>query len=286
MQAAFVKEATRINDAFEDSYVLALSSPRIALTPVVRDMQQLAREMAELDSDQCGPEVQEAFAEGYGEAIEMMLTFTQDSDATILPLLPELDMRSATTKLEIYRKSVAAVILNQDETAAAEFDKKNEAYPEESAYLQVYSALDARTQCEQAKPYTETTRRARQASSSRFSTRQLPVDSPSINDADPCAEIPIVDDPRTVSVEYRLTSPVDATIAETVVVVLPDGKKVYLENEPLPYTFSVDGRTGRSARIVASRWKPEGLVTCESWIDGNLVVTATLHPLFHNRLDE
>ncbi|MBW7885843.1 MAG: hypothetical protein H3C34_25065, partial [Caldilineaceae bacterium] len=62
---AFVAQAERINNAFEDSYLLALSSPRLALTPVVRDMQVFAREMEELAADPCGVIVRDHLVAAY-----------------------------------------------------------------------------------------------------------------------------------------------------------------------------------------------------------------------------
>ena len=49
----FVKDANRINEVFEDNFVLAGGTSRIALAPIVADMQGATRDLKALPVDVC-----------------------------------------------------------------------------------------------------------------------------------------------------------------------------------------------------------------------------------------
>ena len=71
----FVIKATQINEIFEDNYALALATSRIALSPIVSEMQSATRELKGLSTDLCGKVVQEKLSSAYEKAIDVLLAF-------------------------------------------------------------------------------------------------------------------------------------------------------------------------------------------------------------------
>lgn len=71
----------KINAAFEDNYILAKNTSRIALAPIVSEMQKALRELRELSPDACGQLVQTKLIDAYDEAIHLFLSFTGENVA-------------------------------------------------------------------------------------------------------------------------------------------------------------------------------------------------------------
>jgi len=276
-QAAFVKEARRINDSFEDSYYLAMSAARIALTPVVRDMQQLARDMAALETDVCAKAVQDELLEAYGEVTDEVLTFMQDSDAYVSTFLLEYGLREATQHLELYALSPQALLYQLDIAERSDALREGEPVAPQLAYLKEFMTLDAHSQCVQSAQMWDYNMQALQAASRLFRLEPLddsaakPTDEAKV-DKEPCADVPVVADPKSVTVEYQLTaSTAKSTSAESVWIALPEGDEFYAVSVELPYTRTVQLMTGHRAQITGMAADYKRPISCAILADGKSV---------------
>lgn len=277
MQAAFVEAARRINDSFEDSYFLAMSSARIALTPVVRDMQQLEREMAALETDACAEIVQKDLVAAYGAVTDEIMTFMQDTDASVSVFLLEYDLRDATQQLELYALSPEALTYNLDTAQHSEAIREGESPAPELAYLRDFRALDAHSQCVQVAPIWEQIGQALQATNGQFRLEPIPdLETETAEDAneevEPCADVAVVANPKLVTVEYQLMgSDTKNAVAESVWATLSGGDSLYIATAKLPYTRTVEMMTGHRAQISGWPTETDSSISCAILVDGKAV---------------
>ena len=74
-RVSFINEAIDINNRFQDSFLLAQQTPKIALAPVVSSMQKAMRELEQLKPDSCGQIVKAHMLNEYRFATQAMLDF-------------------------------------------------------------------------------------------------------------------------------------------------------------------------------------------------------------------
>lgn len=277
-QAAFVEAARDINDSFEDSYYLAMSAARIALTPVVRDMQQLTRDMAALETDACAKLVQDELVDAYGNVTDEVLAFMQESESSVSTFTLEYDLRNATQHLELYALSPEMLLYDLDVSKRADAIREGKLEEAELDYLKTFNALDAHSQCVQRFALGDYQNQAFIATVDRFRLDPLgDAYTESLEDADedaePCAGIPVVANPKRVTVEYQLTeSGTQSTTAESVWVMLPEGESFYAETLKLPYTRTVELMTGHRAQISGMAALYDRPISCAILVDGKIVV--------------
>lgn len=144
-RTAFVAEATRIDDAFEDAYLLALSTSRIALSPIVADMQRREREMRSLAADRCGQIVQQQMADAYAQATAQFLAFMQQKEVGIEMLDLQFDLQKAWRYLAAYRMGLAELMFYHDER----LPPADAAPADDSQYLARFATLSPRERCQQ-----------------------------------------------------------------------------------------------------------------------------------------
>lgn len=147
IQHAFVDRATRANDAFEDAYFLALGTSRIALSPIVADMQEISREVAQLKNDYCSKLVQENLVIAYEDAIQMFLDFMQEREVNS-QLTVTRQLRDATQLLEAYKMSPVSAIAVHDILTAGEIAGTDN-WPEELEYLKPIPDLEQEVICQE-----------------------------------------------------------------------------------------------------------------------------------------
>jgi hypothetical protein len=100
----FLEQSDRLLIEFVDAYELASSTSRIALSPVVGKMQELYRQIEELDATACGELAQSQMLAGARAAIDAFLAFMQQKpDRTVSEFLltaeSQLLMAKATLSL-------------------------------------------------------------------------------------------------------------------------------------------------------------------------------------------
>lgn len=140
----FVKKARSINGAFKDNYYLAIGTSKIALSPVVLEMQKLKREMEDLETDDCGKPAHDALADAYDKSIDVFLDFMQERPNVFDP---KEALRDATTQLEAYAIDIAGAILMSDVQIVDKLDK-SEALTAEIAYLEPMRSMNNKDDCE------------------------------------------------------------------------------------------------------------------------------------------
>lgn len=140
----FVKDASRINGAFEDSFALASGTSRIALSPIVANMQSAAREMKALTVDDCGKLVQEKLAAAYDEAVAMFLAFMKESSAGTGLIEVGTQLQAAYRFLLAYQMDASAPFLLQDFFAWSRNENNKLPQPPELTYLSEIEGKRAR----------------------------------------------------------------------------------------------------------------------------------------------
>lgn len=131
----FVKDASRINGVFEDNFTLASGTSRIALSPIVANMQSAAREMKALTVDDCGKLVQEKLAAAYDEAVAMFLAFMKESSAGTGLIEVGTQLQAAYRFLLAYQIDVAAPFMLEDFFAWSKNDNNKLPQPPELQYI-------------------------------------------------------------------------------------------------------------------------------------------------------
>lgn len=132
---AFVKDANRINEVFEDNFVLAGGTSRIALAPIVANMQGATRDLKALPVDVCGKIVQEKLATAYDGAVDMYLEFMKEipSDAGVDSVNGKL--QDAYRFLFVYQSDLPAPFILEDLLAWMKNEEEKLSQPPEFAYL-------------------------------------------------------------------------------------------------------------------------------------------------------
>ena len=131
----FAKDASRINGVFEDSFILASGTSRIALSPIVADMQRSARDLGALAVDDCGKLVQEKMATAYGEAIAMYLAFMKGDSLGTALIESSTQLQMAYRFLLAYQMDTSAPFLLQDFFAWSKNENNKLTQPSELKYL-------------------------------------------------------------------------------------------------------------------------------------------------------
>ncbi len=131
----FVKDATRINEVFEDNFVLAGGASRIALAPIVADMQGAAREMKALPVDDCGKVVQKRMTTAYSDAIDMYLEFMKESPGIAGVDSVNGELQNAYRFLFVYQSDISAPFILDDIFAWIKNGDEKISQPPELAYL-------------------------------------------------------------------------------------------------------------------------------------------------------
>lgn len=140
----FVKDASRINGVFEDNFALASGTSRIALSPIVANMQSAAREMKALTVDDCGKLVQEKLAAAYDEAVAMFLAFMKESSAGTGLIEVGTQLQAAYRFLLAYQMDASAPFLLQDFFAWSKNENNKLPQPPELTYLSEIEGKRAR----------------------------------------------------------------------------------------------------------------------------------------------
>ena len=140
----FVKDASRINGVFEDNFALASGTSRIALSPIVANMQSAAREMKALTVDDCGKLVQEKLAAAYDAVVAMFLAFMKESSAGTGLIEVGTQLQAAYRFLLAYQMDVAAPFLLQDFFAWSKNENNKLPQPPELTYLSEIEGKRAR----------------------------------------------------------------------------------------------------------------------------------------------
>jgi len=140
----FVKDASRINGVFEDNFALASGTSRIALSPIVANMQSAAREMKALTVDDCGRLVQEKLAAAYDEAVAMFLAFMKESSAGTGLIEVGTQLQAAYRFLLAYQMDASAPFLLQDFFAWSKNENNKLPQPPELTYLSEIEGRRAR----------------------------------------------------------------------------------------------------------------------------------------------
>ena len=132
---AFVKDANRINEVFEDNFVLAGGTSRIALAPIVANMQGATRDLKALPVDVCGKIVQEKLATAYDDAVDMYLEFMKEipNDAGVDSVNGKL--QDAYRFLFVYQSDLPAPFILEDLLAWMKNEEEKLSQPPEFAYL-------------------------------------------------------------------------------------------------------------------------------------------------------
>ncbi len=132
---AFVKDANRINEVFEDNFVLAGGTSRIALAPIVADMQGAARDLKALPVDDCGKLVRDALATAYDDAIDVFLAFMRDDSGSTGLIMIGTQLQSAYRSLLAYQADVFAPFLLEDFFAWSRNENNKLNQPPELKYI-------------------------------------------------------------------------------------------------------------------------------------------------------
>ncbi len=140
----FLKDASRINGIFEDSFALASGTSRIALSPIVADMQRAAREMKALTVDDCGKLVQSELATGYDEAVAMFLAFMKEDSAGTGLIEVSAQLQKAYRFLLAYKMDASAPFLLQDFFVWLKNENNKLPQPPELTYLSEIEGKRAR----------------------------------------------------------------------------------------------------------------------------------------------
>ena len=140
----FAKDASRINGVFEDSFILASGTSRIALSPIVADMQRSARDLGALAVDDCGKLVQEKMATAYGEAIAMYLAFMKGDSLGTALIESSTQLQAAYRFLLACQMDASAPFLLQDFFAWSKNENNKLPQPPELTYLSEIEGKRAR----------------------------------------------------------------------------------------------------------------------------------------------
>lgn len=140
----FVKDANRINEVFEDNFVLAGGTSRIALAPIVADMQGATRDLKALPVDVCGKLVQEKLVAAYDDAVDMYLEFMKElpSDAGVDSVNGEL--QEAYRFLFVYQSDLPAPFILEDIFTGIKNEDGKLSQPSELAYLNEITSKSSR----------------------------------------------------------------------------------------------------------------------------------------------
>lgn len=140
----FAKDAIRINGVFEDSFILASGTSRIALSPIVADMQRSARDLGALVVDDCGKLVQEKMTAAYDGAIAMYLAFMKGSSSGAGLMESSTQLQMAYRFLLAYQMDMSAPFLLQDFFAWSKNENNKLPQPSELKYLSEINGKRAR----------------------------------------------------------------------------------------------------------------------------------------------
>lgn len=135
----FLKDATRINDVFQDNFHLAVSVPRIAMAPTISELQKGARELKQLEPDPCGKIVLSHMINAYDIGIEALLGFAgqslDESSINTAGSLMQLQMR----EFGAYQVDMVGPLIAEDLARLVELtNKKVSTIPAELVYVQLY----------------------------------------------------------------------------------------------------------------------------------------------------
>lgn len=138
-RVAFLKDATRINDVFQDNFHLAVSVPRIAMAPIISELQKGARELKQLTPDPCGKIVLSHMINAYDIGIEALLGFAgqnlDQSSVDTAGSLIQLQMR----EFGAYQVDMVGPLIAEDLARLVELtNKKVSSIPAELVYVQLY----------------------------------------------------------------------------------------------------------------------------------------------------
>lgn len=104
----------KINAVFEDNYILAKNTSRIALAPIVSEMQKALRELKEFSPDACGQLVQTKLIDAYDEAIHLFLSFMGENAAGAGTEDIDKHLQSAYRYVIVYEYDLSAPFLLGD----------------------------------------------------------------------------------------------------------------------------------------------------------------------------
>lgn len=142
----FVAAASRINEVFEDSFILAGGTSRIALAPVVANMQGATRELKALPVDACGKLVQENMATAYDDAVDVFLAFMRDDSGSAGLMATDIQLQSAYRSLLAYKLDVFAPFLLKDFFAWSR--NENNKLPQSPDLKYISEIEDGKTRCD------------------------------------------------------------------------------------------------------------------------------------------
>ncbi len=141
---AFVKEADRINEIFEDNFVLAGGTSRIALAPIVANMQGATRDLKALPVDVCGKIVKEKLATAYDGAVDMYLEFMKELPGGADSYTVNLNLQKAYRSLFAYQHDLSSPFIFEDLAVWDKNIEKKIPQPTELAYLEAITNKSSR----------------------------------------------------------------------------------------------------------------------------------------------
>lgn len=145
-RTAFLKDAIAINDEFQDDFRLAVSASRIALAPIISQLQKDLRKIKELKPDNCGKMVQDKMIAAYDMGVNALLDFmaqrTDTDDVDTMGFMMQLQMR----EFGAYQADLVGPFIAQDISKVTDLkDKKDQAIPVEMQYMSLY--IDHQLNC-------------------------------------------------------------------------------------------------------------------------------------------
>lgn len=170
----FVIKATQINEIFEDNYALALATSRIALSPIVSEMQSATRELKGLSTDLCGKVVQEKLSSAYEKAIDVLLAFMKQEGTGAETYILNYDLQEAFQFLVVYEKDISYPFLLRDHATWQQAVNDKAPIPTEVVYFQGFS--DKTTRCDDFQVFQQLFMNSYYVSVKHFNN-DLPVES-------------------------------------------------------------------------------------------------------------
>jgi hypothetical protein len=110
----FLGEATRLNDAFQDNFRLALITPKISLASVIGELQKTSRDIKALDADGCGEMVKEHMGKSYDLLIKDLMDFMSDESGVDKINTARMEAATEMYEFEAYKIDVAAPLVVKD----------------------------------------------------------------------------------------------------------------------------------------------------------------------------
>lgn len=149
--ATYMAEIEDPVERWNDTFDIAVSTPRMSLTDPIQGLQAVSREVKDIPPPACFKEVHNGFVEGMDTQIEMMLGFLADADYDFDArdtdiFIANLQIEGITASVEEYKNDPDAFVLILWEESQVQINITLEPAEEESMGLDVKLTATAEAQ--------------------------------------------------------------------------------------------------------------------------------------------